>query len=552
VEQAGFAIDALSSDDWQVVRAAGQLLAQNPEPSAFSALREALGRWGSLPDGSLAQNWVLRQLLAALIEMEMPGATEAAIEFLRTNIQGSGNSPPVWAIWAADSLGLPETRRLIFEDVIQRLNQAPQDHLLWHSFDRLSTTWQPDDLTALAEATQQFADQGIDVAQRLVEGIIQGLQATDDRPLRQEHAQAHALHTLAKCQPDSFAWEASRLLPYANGPLVLDICEALWVIGDPRAEEALFHKFEQPTSQGQSAWFERSRIIRALGTCGRAGAAATILTYLRSEPTISTNIPEEAVCPLVRGGMLNRDQVIEIVRDHSASIQGRITGMMALAILDAAGNRDLFRDIVARAEDETLRGYAIRMLGMAQDHTCIVELQSRLRRTRDAFVAAQAAWALARMNAPQAVSDIEQALEEFADTEHAHNLVNALEQFRHPSSRHVLREALQRSRYSHVRAKIIEALGAFLPDLQAKAEIIASLEAWGGGRFDVSAQCPPIRALARYDPDLLLKYTKTLSDAGRLDRSAREELALWIPFLAKQQQIEKTALVEIIKRLICD
>jgi hypothetical protein len=250
--------------------------------------------------------------------------------------------------------------------------------------------------------------------------------------------------------------------------------------------------------------------------------------------------------------MLNRDQVIEIVRDHSASIEGRITGMMALAILDAAGNRDLFGDIIARAEDETLRGYAIRMLGMAQDHACIAELQRCLRRTRDAFVAAQAAWALARMNAPQAVSDIEQALEEFADTEHAHDLVNALEQFRQPSSRHVLRKVLQRSRSFHVRAKIIEALGAFLPDLQAKEEIIKSLESWGGGHIDVSAQCPSIRALARYDPDLLLKYAKTLSDAGRLDRSAREALSSWIPFLAKQEQVDKPALREIIKRLVCD
>ena len=190
VEQTSFAIDALSSDDWQVVQAAATLLAEKPEPSAFSALREALGRWASLSDDSLAQSWVLRQLLAALIQMEMPEAKGVAIEFLRANVQGSGGSSPVWAIWAADGLGLPDTRRLIFEDMIQRLDRAPQDHLLWHSFDRLSTTWQPNHLTILAEATQRLADQGVDVAQRIIDGIIQGLQATDDRPLRQEHTQA--------------------------------------------------------------------------------------------------------------------------------------------------------------------------------------------------------------------------------------------------------------------------------------------------------------------------------------------------------------------------
>jgi HEAT repeat protein len=436
--------------------------------------------------------------------------------------------------------------------MIQRLDQAPQDPLLWHSFERLCTTWQPDHLTALAEATQQFADQGIDVAQRFVEGIIQDLQATDDRPLRQEHAQTDALCTLAKCQADSFAAEASRLLAYANGPLVLDICEALWVIGDPRAEEALLRKLEQPASQGQAAWFERSRIIRALGTCGRTDGATAILAYLRSEPTISTTIPEEAICPLIREGMLHEAQLSEIVRDNSASVQGRITGMVALAIQDAPGHRALFAEIVDQAEDETLRGYAIRMLGLAQDHTCIGKLQRCLQSTQDAFVAAQAAWALARMHARQAVSDIEQALEAFAATEHAADFINALKHLRQPSSLPLLIDPLLRSRFRHGSAEVIEALGAFLPDPQAKEEILRQLEAWGGGRIDVGEQRPPMRALARHDPNLLLTSIKKLYHAGRLDNSAREELTHWIPPLARQDRVEKTALLEIIKLLVSD
>jgi hypothetical protein len=319
------------------------------------------------------------------------------------------------------------------------------------------------------------------VAQRIVDGIIQGLQATDDRPLGQGYARAYALRALAKCQADGFVLEASRLLPYADGRFVLGICEALWVIGDPKAEEALLHKLEQPASQGQSAWYERNRIIRALGTCGTKRGGAAVLAYLRSEPKISTNIPQEAIYPLVQRGVLDPAQLIEIVRDHSASIQGRNTSMVALSILGARGNRDLFREIIAQAEDETLRGYAIRMLGMAQDHTCIVELQGRLRRTRNAFVAAQAAWALAQMNACQAVSDIEQALEEFAATEYAVDFINALKHLRQPSSLPVLRDPLLRSRFLHGSAEIIEALGAFLPDPQANEVMRVHLLPGSGG-----------------------------------------------------------------------
>jgi HEAT repeat protein len=326
----------------------------------------------------------------------------------------------------------------------------------------------------------------------------------------------------------------------------------LWVIGDPKAEEALLHKLAQPASQGQSAWYERNRIICALGTCGTKQGGAAVFAYLRSEPKISTNVPREAICPLVQRGMLNQAQLIEIVQDHSASIQGRNTSMVALAILDGPSNRDLFREIIDQAEDETLRGYAVRMLGMAQDHTCTVERHNCLRTTQDAFVAAQAARALGRLNARQAVSDIEQALEEFVATGHAVDFIKALNYLRQPSSLPVLRDALQRNRFLHGRAEIIEALGAFLPDPQAKKEILRQLEAWGGGRIDVGEQRPPIRALARHDPNLLLTSIKNLYHTGQLDNSAREELTYWIPSLARQDRVEMTVLLEIIKLLVCD
>jgi HEAT repeat protein len=292
--------------------------------------------------------------------------------------------------------------------------------------------------------------------------------------------------------------------------------------------------------------------MRALGTCGTERGAEAVLVYLRSEPTISTSLPGEAIWPLLQRGVLTRERLIKIVQHTKASIQGRTAAIMALGILDAPRNKALCHEIIDQVEDETLRAYAVRMLGMAQDGASIAKLQLLLRQTKNAFVAEQAALALARLNAHQAVSDIECALEEFAETEHAVDLVNALERLRRPSSLPVLREALQRSRFLDIRAEIIEALGAFLPDQDAKQIILKQLETWMGGNIDLGEQCPAIRALARYDPNLLLDLVKNLYDVGRLDRSAREELARLIPYLVKKDGVERTALFEIIKRLICD
>jgi HEAT repeat protein len=56
--QISYAIDALSSEEWQVVQAAGKLLTETPDPSALTALQEALRRWSSREERSLPRTWV--------------------------------------------------------------------------------------------------------------------------------------------------------------------------------------------------------------------------------------------------------------------------------------------------------------------------------------------------------------------------------------------------------------------------------------------------------------------------------------------------------------
>lgn len=547
--QAIYATRALSSHDWRVVEAAAKLLTETADPAAFFALREALRRCSSSERASFEHVFVSRQVLAALTRVGGTEATNIVLNLLRDSLLGSGGIEPIEAIWAADNLGLPDGRRLLLHDILSRLDNTAPDQLLWHSLNRLSSTWLPEHLAVMTEATRQLTDQGVDVARRMVDAVIQGIQVQDDHSLRDHHAQSYALGTLAKCQPVNFVPEVRRLLTQAGWPFDLEICDMLWVAGDSQAEAALLRKLEQPPSQDSSAWLLQSRIIRALGTCGTERGTNAVLDYLRSEPTVTITLPEEAIFPLVQRRMLNRRQLRELVQEVDASIQGRITGLTTLGIMDAQGNKDLFRAILHQSEDETLRGYAVRMLGVAYDKSSVPQLRQLLRETNDAFVAEQTAWALSRLNAYQAIGEIEQAFSEYAHTENAFGLITALANFKKPSSLQVLKDALPRSRFVHV---IIETLGAFLSDAEAKQIILERLETWRGGNIDLGEQCPPIRALARHDPNLLLKRVLKLYGDGRLDRSAREELARLIPILAKGDSAERTALLAILKLLVCD
>ena len=549
------AVAALESADWQVVQAAAKLLTEAPEPDALPSLRDTLHRWINAEQDDFGQLFTVRQLLVALAQIRDDQAKEIVLNAVREGLQDKSRLPAVEALRVADRLDSPTARRSMLEDLLRRVSETPLDPLVWHNVRRLGLTWRPEHLQALAETTKDLSKHGIDVAQRIVDAIIEGTRAKGDHPLGDYHAQLAAIRTLAKCRPDNFAGEAARLLHDAGWPLDLKVCDMLWVASDPAAEKALLRKLAQATSGGsgdQEAWLIRNHVIRALGTCGTERGASAVVDFLRSEPSILIYLPEEGVYPLVRRGVLRTEELVEIARDPHASSQGRITALIALGILDAQGHKDLFLEIMAQAEDPTLQAYAVRMLGFAEDSSVVPHLRQLLRKTQEPFVAEQAAEALARLEARHAIPDIEQALQEFAETDRVIGFIWALKHFREPSSLHVLTEVMQRSRSVATRHTVIEALGTFLPNAQAKQIILEQLDNWGGGSMDLGTQRPAIRALARYAPTLLLERALSLYDGGRLDRSAREELAMWLPNLANSNRVDQDPFVELATRLVCD
>ncbi len=548
--QLPFAITALSGSDWQVVHAGAKMLVEIPDESSLLALKDALATWVSR-EGYWNHTWVVRQLLAALVKTGLPDALRLTLDTLRQSLQGATALAPVEAVRACDELNLPEARELLLVDLVRWLSKSPPTGIAWHGVRRLGATWQPQPLDVLASAAHRLQEEGIDLGQCLIDTMIQAIQETDDHPLRDHHAQVSALRVLAKSNLPGFAAEASRLLAYASWSLDLDICDALWVVADSRAEPALLARLEHVAGEKSQTWFQRSRVVRALGTCGIQDSATAVLAYLRSEPAISLYMPEECLCPLVRRSVLDSAELVQVVRDEMASVQGRTAALMALGIVDAPRHKDLFQEIASHAQDPVLRGYAMCMLGFAGDTTLVPLVRKELRTTQHVFVAEQAAEALARLDAHETVTEIERALEHFASETQAASFIDALAYFKEPSSVPVLLETLQQNRYVHVQHAIIQALGAFWPHRQAQQIVLEQLETWYGGHFDASKQCPAIRALAHAAPELLAQQAIRLYDAGRLDRSARSELARLVPRMAKSG-LNPTALIALLKCLACD
>jgi hypothetical protein len=332
----------------------------------------------------------------------------------------------------------------------------------------------------------------------------------------------------------------------------MDICELFWVLQDPQAEETLLIKLEQPALDKRLPWYEKNRVIRALGTCCTERGKKTVLDFLRTLSEAELHLAEEGIYPLVKRGVVSADELSEIVLNSNASIAGRTSCLVALGIADAPGHKDVFQRIILQEKDQTLRGYAARMLGFAEDPAVSLELQQLLS-TDQSFVAEQAAWSLARLDASEAVPLIEQSLRRFADTNHASGFIEALSHFRQPSSLQVIIDAMEKIRFVSSRHDAIEALGAFLPDDHAKQIILERLETWMGEHYDRGEQYPAIKALIQHDPNFLLDRANKLYDEGHLDESARQGLAHWIPYLAQHQDgIESTKLIELLMRLAQD
>lgn len=431
------AMKGLSSQDSGVIQRAAKLLSEVPQELAFISLKTTLSSWSLQGDDSWEHHVTIRQLLATLHKLGTIEATETVLQFLWQALAESGNYHPVDAIHAAKRLNIAEGYSLVWENLAHQLQHSQPDNIIWHSTNALSETWHPDHLNALHETTQRLVDQGIDAAKLLADTKIPTIKGDN----LFNHDGITLLYTLAKCQVPNFTEQARRLLEVSGYPFILEISDALWVVADSHAEDALLYKIKQQDRQDRREMVGRSRIIRALGTCGTEKSQESILHYLRSEETIELHTPNDAIYPLIQRGILSREMLVELVQDEQASASGRATCLIVLGMLDPDAYIELCCSLCSRTEeDPTVQGYAARILGFAKD-TSVAPLLNQFRgRVSHSFVQEQATEALERLGVlPSSIPKaIERALEDLTSTHYAQSkAIHTL--MRHPKGEFIER-----------------------------------------------------------------------------------------------------------------
>lgn len=543
-----FAIRALEHEDDDVVQAAAKLLTEMPDPAAFDVLRRTL-RPQLTPTGEPRERyWLPRQLMAALVASDAERAGPVILEMIREGLGGAGEIRPVGALEAAKKTGLPAAYSLVLEDLVSRLERQPNQGIVWRSAELLGRTWHPEQLTAMVEKARDLNARNSNVARLFVNAIAPNMREHDEHPMGDRLNRVKDLQAAIKCQAANFITEASPLLTEARALSTIGLCELFWVAGDVAAEQWLLYKLEHPASSPERIRLEKQYIMRALGTCGTERGAAAVLEYARLGQEISIYFPQETLLPLVQRGVLSADALAELVRDPSASVNGRALCLISLAILDVRAHQALSAEIAREAEEEVLQRQAVRMLGFGDDTSLNTYLHGLLRNSPHRSVKAEAAEALARLNARQAVHDIERALEDSNNS----GYVKALVIFCEESSVPILVNALRTARPEHLNI-YLEALAAFSHYPQGAEVVREQFDEWASGELSLwDNQTSLIRGLSRYNPALLLERVNRLYDEGLLNPGARMALAGCIPRLFHSDAADKTLLRDLGSRLVCD
>lgn len=542
------AIRALEHEDNEVAHAAAKLLTEVPDPAAFDALRHVLSPQFSPADETRNRRWLHRQMMAGLAASDREQAQPIILEMIREGLGGVGELRPVEALEAVEMTGFPAAYSLALEDLVKRLGQEPNQSLVWWGAELLGKTWLPEQLAAMVESARGLDAPDPKVARLFVNAVTPNMRVHDEFPTGDGLNRVRDLRAAIKCQAANFVAEVSPMLAHARALSTIELCELFWVAGDVTAEPWLLHKLEYPASAPERVRLEKQYVMRALGTCGTERCMPAVLDYTRLGQDISLYFDRETLFPLLRREVLSADALIQLVRDPSASVYGRALSLSALGMWASRAHQNLFEQVAREAEEEVLQRQAVSLLNVGEDASLTQHLRGLLRNSPHNSVKAEAAAALARLNARQAIHDIERAL----DVSHNPRYAQALARFGEESSLNVMLRAL-RTASPEVISSYLAALAAFSRFPRGAEAVREQFEEWAAGEADFrDTQTPLIRGLAWHNPALLLERVNGLYDEGLLNSGARAELARQVLPLFRSDAADKALLRDLVSRLLCD
>jgi HEAT repeat protein len=536
---------ALRHESEPIVRAAAKYLTEVPDPGAFNSLLQLLKRQAVDPSKPYKRVWVINQAIKALWETNEIKAAPVLLKLVANGLQGRSELQPVRAIHVTEKIDLPEILQLVFEYLIKNLS-TPEGRLVWESANVLGATWRTNHLKALIKQNREMLAEGTDTSKLLVDAIIPGIQESEEFRLGDRLNRVSDLSTVIKCQAKNFASEATRLFKYSSALSCEKLSRLLWICGDTRAEDALIHRFENP-SREHEAIHERSYVARALGTCGGLKGANIILNYLRNRgEELRGDFPETTIYPLLIRKLLNVKELSNVARDSKVNWSSRASILIALSDINAKNLGTLFADVAQDSSGQPrLQAQAVRLLALTKDFS---KLRHFLGKSEHSIVKAQAAQGLAWLNDISSVHMIERAFEESP----ALGFASALAHFHKESSLPILLDRLGSASFQW-KPEYLQALAAFWRFPAGKRAILDQFDRWSDPEeYYLNNQSALITGLAKHEPDIILDQFNKAFDDGYLTTTARETMAKKIADLFYRKYDNEILLLESVKRLLSD
>lgn len=549
--QIQFAITALEHSNKEVAVAAAKYLTELPSEKAYEKLHWRFQLELISEEDGLYDDWLLNQIIAALLKINREKTEKELQTFLKQGLEGKSKFYPMQIVRLIENHNLDFGYSLIFKELVDELKMPLPHNNAWRFSKLLASAWQPDSLALMVNTAHSLQKKSIDVAKIFVEAIAPNMREHDVFPMGDRLNRTEDLLPLMKSQAKNFVPETLQLLKDASKISTKDLCRYLWIVGDTSAEKDLMLKFNQIPDEEKS-WYVRDAVLRALGTCGTKRGAKMILSYLRTTAEITLAFPRECLFPLLQRKMIRPELLVDLCKHSKNNHVGRAVSLLALAELDAPSFTELFIENT-KDESKLVQMDAVIALGFTKAKDAVTVLRELLQSDSSSGLKAYAAQALQRLDAKEAVPDIEDALLECEEDERNDiKFLNALSYFRVNSTISILLERLQTAS-RHTRRYYLEALASFSSEPQIEKRIFNELENSSLNYSDYfGEQQYLLSGITWNENNSFFKHIDGQLKVSRLTDGARMEVAFALPRLFKNQNFDRELFSEIIKRLICD
>ena len=546
----------LSSDNRDLALAAAKYLTEIPAASSWDKLLETLHAVVNSDsyETSFHSYSLVNQIIAALLKINREKAESELYELVREGVSENGK------------LGLMQSERLvkihdlafgyplILDRLLKEIQSPPPQNFAHSLSEMLGSTWQPDALKSLIDKTEKLKVADVSVSEIFVNAIAPNMQVHDEFPMAEGLNRVSDLDTLIKCQAADFVSKVQPLFKDAPELSTRQFCRYFWLIGDPAIEDALILKFEK-SSEGEKQWHTRNKILKALGTCGTKRGADFVLSYLKTDADVSLAFPTETLFPLLHRKIISPDKLATFCRNKENNRVGRAVCLFALADFAAPQFLDLFVESIGD-EDSMVQRNALISLGFIKSKSAVAPLRNFLSSESSHGLKSYAARALMRLNAVEAVADIEDAFEDGEENQNndlaTEGFLDALAHFRSASSLPIIFNRLA-SAAGQNRGYYLEALGSFLGHSEAEQKLFQELEQSAENSNDFFGEQSQLVSGITFEwNEKFFKKILNYLENNRLSESSRTALCRNLPRIFKKQNSDKNIILNIIKILLAD